>query len=1342
MQTTHKTLLLASLALSLLSASSMAAQTPPTIYFQENADNYGDTPPAYCNPATRGRVDPIWALGGSLSFPLPEDGFAFNEFQPRPALANVKDFDLLFQCGFGSTNTTAITVYLRDGGGKDLIVALGRNEITVTSKGFGKELSATTPLAKEFRGAPVAIKVSGGTMDVFAEETRQYQKLATVEIPAFTLAGINFFARKDQPFSLTGIVLRSPAALKDNSIYQQMADMRSVENGAGFSTAEQAPTVALKPNDTYGLTLRTGLEKDAVKMTVNWDNGKTNVHAFSISSMQAGKTTISNAVINIGKLKQIYVRPMLGRYAETPVYTDILRDWEKLPAASEHPLRLEFRTLKDGKTVLYVDGSYACDVLFGKDKGAENVKVTGVQFAFGPGSSSKPPYSAKYSFDTDKYYTVDLPARPRAKALVGATSSLKGGLTTVDGIPMIIAEPIESADVGVAKMGRGEWALEVDDYLGRGPNDGYLGDIHFTVPSAPYSKAWLICAVDPDPAKEPILTTRLGWYSWPGSGGNRLADTTTIFPKQGEPVPPNMKEIGTVKTKDGKLPLYLVEVDLGTGKIIDVLLKQTAYLNLDFLGKKWINFQQTDRSMKPDPKSVSAVQILGITLEKTPVTLDLVQKQPGNVFEQGEMQETAAILTANMPAKGTLAWEMIDADGKKVGEGSEAFSFAKAGDQKEIAIPLNVKEIGYYDLPITIRSAKGTAIFRHDARFAVVAKDERQADFDSPFGTWWFGWAHGSTGDWNIGGPLLRKAGIRRSTYAPDSTNSAKYKVTGTRQTFVPFSMKDLTEDKSDFTPESKEKARKALDKAVKEGNANQMIVWHESAPGNPGGFPEELIGQEYAPKPNHKAIAQYIDAIGKFMRANYPDVKIVIGNSGASLGAATLPLRNGASPDSFDYVGMESPAQTVVPERLSEFGLQGMVIASDAASLLAKRKVPTTACYEFTYRADRDTGEQQQADWYMRDALICLANDYILIPPGIFIDCASCYYNTYWGGSGILTRAPWVYPKRAYVAYAALTRVFDRVKFKRQVPTGSTTVYALEFDRADKRIATGLWAARGFADFTIEFDVKADLQVFDMWGRERKVKDAKVTVRAGTSPAYLIADKPIKSISLSNRTFPSDMARAAKSKLGAAFDKAEDIAIDPDKSLQSERTPYLPIRRTGDFSVKQVVDDEKGACVEVALDTSKNTGISKYITEYTTLRLKNPMLVPGTSTAVGAWIKGNSCWGHVIFEIEDAKGEVFKNASTGGWGCSVLDWPGNIAIDFDGWNYVAVSITENNPLFNNHSPGRAMDQWVSEGGDKVIDMPIKIRAVTVALNRKKLDLLDFKDATSTIRLKDVGGIE
>ncbi len=388
-----------------------------------------------------------------------------------------------------------------------------------------------------------------------------------------------------------------------------------------------------------------------------------------------------------------------------------------------------------------------------------------------------------------------------------------------------------------------------------------------------------------------------------------------------------------------------------------------------------------------------------------------------------------------------------------------------------------------------------------------------------------------------------------------------------------------------------------------------------------------------------------------------------------------------------------------------------------------------------------RDLGEQQQAEWHMRDVLISLANDFNLISIGLLFDCTNGYYNHFYGGSGIINRAPYVYPKRAYVAYAALTSALDTVKFVRQIPTGSTTVYALEFKKADGTYAYAFWSARGAFELTLDNSKNSNAVLTEFYGKTQVLKGATVQVNGGTAPVYLCTKNPLKSLQMTKRSFPEEAARAAKAKPGSSFDDVALVTMEPDPMITSTHTDFLPINKPGKFSIANVNDPEKGKAISVTLDLSSDPYKSNYITEFTTIRLKEPVVVNGNPKAVGVWIKGNSSWGQVRFEIEDAQGEIFKGITTTCWGCDIYDWPGNTCLNFDGWCYVAQPLFPSS-LFCNHSPGPASEQWVSCGGDKKIDLPIKVRAVTIGMYRNTLDLLDFKKIAPTVLLKDFGGIE
>ena len=356
------------------------------------------------------------------------------------------------------------------------------------------------------------------------------------------------------------------------------------------------------------------------------------------------------------------------------------------------------------------------------------------------------------------------------------------------------------------------------------------------------------------------------------------------------------------------------------------------------------------------------------------------------------------------------------------------------------------------------------------------------------------------------------------------------------------------------------------------------------------------------------KLCAAYVNACGKIIR-KFPQLKIQIGNTSASIGAATLPLRGGADPEYYDYLGIETPAQCIVPEKLQEVGLQGLVVSTEIASMLAKRKVRANGTWEFTYRCERDLGEQQQAEWYVRDVLISLANDFFLISPGIFFDCSTGYYNGLWGGSGILTRGPYAYPKRAYVAYAVLTSVLDGVKFSRQLDAGSTTVYAIEFQRLDGKSVTAFWAARG----DVVLDVVCPTgrgELTTMYGSTAAITGQSFPVASGTSPVYLVTDRPLTSVKIARRSFPKAEA-IASSGYEVKIESADQVEVRPDPTIESTHTNFLPILKPADFTVTSAVDDEVGKCLEVVLGANDKYQ-SKYITEYTTVRFQEPIPLPG----------------------------------------------------------------------------------------------------------------------------------
>ena len=1376
------------------------------MFFKENFTNYTTFAPGVVPDAKGIWVgnDPIWRDRSELNVNVPEKGTRV--YEKGIAVPALKTVDLQFAFRFlNAENPVPAKPEAKDRQGKVVragepmkpgtpmafevtvnktVVRIASDSVTLNGK--------TNKLPFLMRGdwGNAALRVDGGKLSVFVSEDRKLKK--QFEIPfAEPVTSFNFNALPGNGFSITDISVTSGGVLKDNPVEKHFADFRSLSQPLPAGAVKTDVTLTPDENGFAGVRIRLNKVNMPLEMTLFWDNGEKTV--YPVTAVDTRERLLTNAR---GHLKgetvpladaEIRLAPKIrqqvrslnrlhrrGNGGHVPQYIDILREWDRLPSASKHPLDIDFVCLPEGGVRLFLDASVAAEVKVPARKPEKGGKATAaVPLAKlqkieikGNGVSEVFVKRNRYKGIAAKYYPVDLSANPRAKAFADAKSSLKEGMQTIGGVPYDVAKPMDSADIAICKQGVGNWALEVDEYLSRSPQDGLPSAVHFRIPSAPYSKAYMIFAIDPDPAKDKVLTVQVSHYA--NAGGNMVG--STVLDLRDGKIPDGFKQVGTVTKNGRQIPLYQAEVTLNLSKISD-LVQRKSWLDLDFIGKTGENTEQLDNTMKPDPHSDSAFSIFAVTLEQAPVIMDFRQSSPGNVFTEDEKALTTAVLKATRDnVSGAVRWEARDEKGKPVFGGSRTFSMKKAGDTAEIEIPLKAA-IGYYDLDVTL-ACDGCKPLLHAGRFAILGKDERKwSREDSPYATWWFT-CHGSPGAMEIGGPLMRKAGIRKSCNAPPTPEMAeKYNILNNGNLSVPFRygnidpatgrFKDVTVQEKDPANPKKKISRtmtgeEAFVKKVRDGmkphlRYDHIMIWHESAPGY--GIPEELLNMPLSEqaqnlKEQDKIIAQYINECGRIIRKHFPRLRIQIGNSSASIGAATRPLRAGADPRYYDRIGIEIPSQLIMPEKLQECGFQGMMVSKDIASKLAKRPVKADGCWEFIYRPARDLGEQQQAEWHMRDILISLANDFNLISIGLLFDCTNAYYNHFYGASGIIDRAPYVYPKRAYVAYAALTGALDTVKFNRQIPTGSTTVYALEFKKADGTFAYAFWSARGA--FELEIDnsdnagflglVSPKAFLTEFYGRKRTLSGDVITVKGGTAPVYLNTEKPLKSLKIAKRSFPEEEARAVKAKLGSSFDDASLVTVSPDPMITSRGTGFLPIMKPGTFAVETVNDPEKGKALKVTLDTKTDPYRSKYITEFTTIRLKNPMPVEGSPAAVGVWVKGNSNWGQIRFEIEDAQGEIFKGVTTNGWGCDIYDWPGNTCVNFDGWCYVAQPLCATS-LFCNHSPGPAKEQWVSCGGDKKIDFPIKVRAVTVGMNRHKLDLLDFKKTEPSILLRDFGGV-
>lgn len=90
-----------------------------------------------------------------------------------------------------------------------------------------------------------------------------------------------------------------------------------------------------------------------------------------------------------------------------------------------------------------------------------------------------------------------------------------------------------------------------------------------------------------------------------------------------------------------------------------------------------------------------------------------------------------------------------------------------------------------------------------------------------------------------------------------------------------------------------------------------------------------------------------------------------------------------------------------------------------------------------------------------------------------------------YWGeqqyGGGAIKRTPVLTPKPLYVSYATMTRNLNRANFVKWLPTGSATVFAMQFEYyKTKELIHVFWTIRGKRPVTLKLQGNQKVEVFD----------------------------------------------------------------------------------------------------------------------------------------------------------------------------------------------------------------------------------------------------------------------
>lgn len=888
---------------------------------------------------------------------------------------------------------------------------------------------------------------------------------------------------------------------------------------------------------------------------------------------------------------------------------------------------------------------------------------------------------------------------------------------------------------------------ETDHYLARDGFDGLRDSFVWSVPNRCWNRAKVVAAIDPAAGTNqvPVVNVRLSRNSFAGWGNAAAVGRLDLATAP-------RRAVGTATAGGRRLDLFEYEVDLPVGDIQDRLYVKRGrapfggapYLHAEILGPLGRPGILWDKSQKPDWKTTSSALVFGLTLLESPCEMELLQGQPGLVFGDDEPRATPVWVRAVRAGTYVLRGEIRDWDGAVERTHEQTVTLA-AGEERLVPLDLAVGE-GFHALDLSL-AEKGRAdrpLVTHRASFADVGRDTRAAGCESPYAFWWCGEHHGGTADIDVMGPIFRKLGIRRISAIDGQHTEASMRKYGLTASQIPFNinlaMSVLSKKRTlpEMVKEYEQWLRGYLERFP--SVERRALVFHESYC---GGRPNYLWnGPDKAWKDADFAQARPRYEIGvalcRMIREKFPDVKIQLGNSSTSYEILDIMFRQKFPKELFDFLGSETVARFMMPDlpdpSAGPASLAYLNLVADHYGYPQRADV----CYEWVGQLAREITPTEGAEWGVRNTLLAFAAGATLAPiAGCTPDDA--YYNSDYGSVSTLERYPYLYPTRGAVAKAVMTRELDGATFVRFLETGSQTVNALEFRRANGECVTALWLPRGTA--------RVELLGTGLFGRERALKprravriDAKrlAALDVSTRPLFVTTDRPATRVRILSRATPP-LAEPRNFQLANALASADEVTLAADPNdfaytyLREDR-----YRTNGVYSVST-----GDGCLVLTRDRTAVPDLWKTLSEFTYLKLKEPVVLSGEPATLSLEVDGNSSWAEIFFYVEDAEGKLFT--PTGIW--YEGDGRAHGRVNFDGWGTIQFPFSSKSRVRTSEVDARGGFWRCDARGRKGTDVvyPVKVVGLAVSMPRQTVRGAAFVPLArnpDVLRLRNLGAFE
>ena len=900
----------------------------------------------------------------------------------------------------------------------------------------------------------------------------------------------------------------------------------------------------------------------------------------------------------------------------------------------------------------------------------------------------------------------------------------------VGGVPFELWDRGHS-QVSLAKAHWLDWRRDPSSY-GQAYDAGayYIGDPYtpiVQVPRADYCNAYVLAEADEDDSTTNELTLRVGRRMKGASSKSQVfrKDFSATIPRTKKTIEPD-KRLCVIR-----IPFTeALAQDIVDG-ILDIEMTKEIRLarrSPDPNRFQWVPLGRT-----------SGVHIAGLTLERSPIQMELRSSAGGNLFEQPAEPEFRVILKniTREPQKYSLTL--------KTGASPEASLRGEIGPGQSVreSIRLSGVPLGYVKLSAILSGGKGDHLLTRRTSFGVLPPNQRHFVSEGSVGTGDMNSGHFTPCDPEVIGDLYRKLGL---TYGMDFASAEirkragvrigrEFSVTTKRWTNSLAAYAQRLEESPDLLP--------------------HLMIFHEDAISaqhatrTPDFFhdrPPYVLNPEEQKR--FTLLQKVALSTAKRFREKHPEMRISLGN-GPMVVREEL-YRHGFPADLFNSGGNENPAFSRLPETQPPDPIGNNSSLWMDRQLLdgyGYREKSVTQCHETIYPSTNpgNLSLETQAKYLIRHILHSMAWRIPQIRAGTLLDAGDSYYHSNWGGIGLFERAPEKAPKPVAISLATLTRVLDGAHYEDFLETGSASAYLMSFSRKDGATVFPFWVVRGTRDFTLLLDGASKARIVEANGLEKEVPILQGTIRldASPEPAYLILPKGgrVASVVLGLSKY-EDQPVGRISKIDSLLSLGKWKVV-PERSPELEMYNPLTPRRKGnfEFSIVSKIDGE-GPALRISPKPVKEG--KSVMPMYAELAFQKRMELPGKPAEIGLWVDGNSSWSRVIFSLRDASGQRWVSIGAAAKGASewMGDWltpdllknykPGKIAdfntddpfglsrINFDGWRYLGFPLPGQYPGEGYHWP--ANSQWFSDG-DGIVHYPLLLEKLIVEIPEKTLHL-------------------